>query len=166
MGGLEASINLRSDTQSLPTAAMLAAMAAAELGDETFGEDPTVRRLEDRIRELTGMEAALLLVSGTMANLVAVMTHCEPGDEVFLDADAHVLRNEAAGLARVAGVLPTAIRSVAGHLVPADLDAAIREPDIHQPAPRLLWIARSSNHDPEATDTEGDHPGKVSRRYG
>jgi threonine aldolase len=138
-------INLRSDTQSLPTAVMRAAMAAAELGDETYGEDPTVRRLEARIRELTGMPAALLLVSGTMANLVALLTHCVPGDEVFLDAGAHVLRNEAAGLTRVAGVVPTAVASTAGHVLPAALDAAVTEPELQRPTPRLVWVENTHN---------------------
>jgi threonine aldolase len=145
MTDIDGVINLRSDTQSLPTAAMRAAMADAELGDETFGEDPTVRRLEERIREMTGMEAALLLVSGTMANLVALMTHCVPGDEVFLDADAHVLRNEAAGLTRVAGVVPTTVESAAGHVLPSALDASVTEPDIHRPTPRLVWIENTHN---------------------
>jgi threonine aldolase len=138
-------INLRSDTQSLPTDAMRAAIASAELGDETYGEDPTVRRLEELICDLTGMEAAMLVISGTMANLVAVMTHCSPGDEVFLDPGAHVLRSEAAGLTRVGGVVPTTVASRKGHVLPEALDAAVLPSDIHRPRPRLLWIENTHN---------------------
>jgi threonine aldolase len=142
---MDAVINLRSDTQTLPTPEMRRAMAEAVVGDETYGEDPTVRRLEELACELLGTEAAMLTVSGTMANLVALMTHCRPCDEVFLDAEAHVLRNEAGGLARVAGVVPTVVPSHRGHLVPAALASAIREPQITQPSPRLVWLENTHN---------------------
>src|SRR5436309_10195225 len=102
-------INVRSDTQTLPTERMRRAMAEAELGDETYGEDPTVVSLEAMAAERLGKEAALLVISGTMANLVAMLTHCRPSDEVFLDGEAHVLWYESGGLASVAGVVPTVV---------------------------------------------------------
>ncbi|WP_211241153.1 threonine aldolase family protein [Pseudonocardia spinosispora] len=136
---------MRSDTQTLPTDAMRRAMADAELGDETYHEDPTVRHLEDRIAALTGTESAMLVLSGTMANLVALMTHCRPGDEVFLDANVHVLRAEAGGLSRVAGVTPTIVPSARGHLVARDLDAAVRPRDVIRPRPRLVWLENTHN---------------------
>jgi threonine aldolase len=140
-----APINLRSDTQTLPTAAMRVAMSRAALGDDTYGEDPTVRALEERIAELAGLEAAMLTISGTMANLVALMTHCRPGDEVFLDSGVHVLRAEAGGLSRIAGVVPTVVASERGHLIPDRLEAAIQPADIIRPRPRLVWLENTHN---------------------
>lgn len=138
-------INLRSDTQSLPTSAMRQAMADAEVGDDTYGEDPTVRRLEERVADLLGTEAAMLVLSGTMANLAALLVHCAPGDEVFLDGDVHVLRNETGGLAQVAGVVPSVVDSVRGHPRAAALAAAITGSDIHRPRSRLLWLENTHN---------------------
>jgi threonine aldolase len=138
-------INLRSDTQSLPTSAMRQAMAEAELGDDTYGEDPTVRRLEERVADLVGVEAAMLVLSGTMANLVAVMTHCAHGDEVFLEAGVHVLRSEAGGLSSIAGVVPTIVPSVRGHLTAGELEARIQPRDLLRPRPRLVWLENTHN---------------------
>ncbi|MGH8913598.1 MAG: beta-eliminating lyase-related protein, partial [Acidimicrobiia bacterium] len=100
-------MNLRSDTQTLPTEAMLQAMSSAELGDDTYREDPTVIRLEERVAEMLGRDGSLLVLSGTMANLVSLMVHCRPGDEFFVDAGAHVIRSEAGGYAAIAGVAPS-----------------------------------------------------------
>jgi threonine aldolase len=138
-------INLRSDTQTLPTLEMRAAMASAEVGDDTYREDPTVRALEDLGAERLGMEASLLVLSGTMANLVALMTHCRRGDEVFLDASAHVLINEAGGLGGIAGVVPTVVSSRRGHLDPAALSLAMREFRLQHPRPRLVWEENTHN---------------------
>jgi threonine aldolase len=138
-------INLRSDTQTLPTPAMRTAMANAELGDDTYREDPTVRRLEDRVAGLAGVEAALLTVSGTMANLVAVMTHCRPGDELFLDASTHVLRAEAGGLSRVAGVLPSIVGGDRGHMLADLLAASVQPVDVIRARPRLVWLENTHN---------------------
>jgi threonine aldolase len=141
----DAVINLRSDTQSLPSEHMRRAMAAADLGDETYAEDPTVRRLEDRVAELTGQEAALLAISGTMANLVATMTHCEAGEEVLVPHAAHVVTSEAAGIVRVAGVLPTVVASERGHIVAAAVSSAVRPGDLMSPRSQLLWIENTHN---------------------
>jgi len=138
-------INLRSDTQTLPTAAMLQAMGVAELGDDTYGEDPTVIRLEERVAAMLGRESALLLLSGTMANLVALMVHCRPGDELFVDAQAHVIRSEAGGYAGIAGVAPAFVESRRGHPLPDSLRAKVHDPDVHRPRPRLLWMENTHN---------------------
>src|SRR5450432_2954703 len=96
-------IDLRSDTVTRPTAGMRAAMAAAEVGDDVFGDDPTVRRLEERVAELLGKEAALFVPSGTMANQIALRAQLRPGDEVLIGKDAHCWRFESGALAALAG---------------------------------------------------------------
>lgn len=138
-------INLRSDTQTLPTPRMREAMATAELGDDTYGEDPTVARFEALVAERLGTEAALLVLSGTMANLIALLVHCKPADELFVDAGAHVVYYESGGLAAVAGVTPTFVESERGHILPDALRAAIRRPNIHYPRPRLVWLENTHN---------------------
>jgi threonine aldolase len=138
-------INLRSDTQTLPTQRMRRAMAEAELGDETYGDDPTVLRLQALAAERLGTEAALLVISGTMANLVALMTHCRPSDEVFLDREAHVLWYESGGLSSVAGVVPTVVESRRGHILPEALAAAVRPANVHYPQARLVWLENTHN---------------------
>jgi threonine aldolase len=165
-----ATINLRSDTQSLPNAEMRQAMARAELGDETYFEDPTVRRLEDRVAELTGHEAAMLTISGTMANLVAVMTHCSPGDEVLVPHEAHILTSEAAGITRIAGVLPTVGATDRGHLTVEGVRQSTYVGDVMRPSTRLVWIENTHNRaggsvlGPEAHDAIVDaaHAGGLS----
>src|SRR5215510_7727987 len=97
-------IDLRSDTVTRPTPAMRKAMAEAEVGDDVYGDDPTVRRLEERVAELLGTEAALFVPSGTMANQIALRAHTRPGDEIILGRDAHCWRHESGGLAALAGL--------------------------------------------------------------
>ena len=138
-------INLRSDTQTLPTARMRQAMAEAELGDETYGEVPTVLRLEAMAAERLGTEAALLVISGTMANLVALLTHCRPSDELFVDREAHVLWYESGGFASVAGVVPTMVPSHRGHILAEALEAAVRPANVHYPRARLVWLENTHN---------------------
>jgi len=138
-------INLRSDTQTLPTPRMRQAMATAELGDDTYGEDPTVRRFEAMAAERLGTEAAMLVLSGTMGNLIALLVHCHPADEMFVDAGAHVVYYESGGLAAVAGVTPTTVASDRGHILPDALRAAIRRPNVHYPRPRLVWLENTHN---------------------
>ena len=99
-------IDLRSDTVTLPTPEMYAAMATAPLGDDVMREDPTVQRLEAAAAARLGKEAALLVPTGTMANLAAVMAHTRRGDEVILEAEAHIIYYEAAGLSVAGGVMP------------------------------------------------------------
>lgn len=139
-------INLRSDTQTLPTEAMLQAMASAPLGDDVFGEDPTVNRLEEMAARMLGKEAAMLVISGTMGNLVSLMAHASPGDEVLIDPEAHIFYYEAGGIASVAGLMPMPVRSSDGVLDPADVRAAIRrQPNVHFPTPKLLCLENTHN---------------------
>src|SRR5919206_585445 len=97
-------IDLRSDTVTRPTPGMRAAMHAAEVGDDVFGEDPTVNRLQEKVAALLGKEAALFVPSGTMSNQICVRAHTQPGDEVLLDVNAHIYRYEAGGPAALSGV--------------------------------------------------------------
>ncbi len=136
-------INLYSDTQTLPTPAMLEAMRTAELGDDVLRADPTVNRLEERCAELFGKEAALLVPSGTMANLVSLLAHGGSGDEVLLDGDAHVFCWEGGALCSVAGYTPRLYRSDHGRPDPVSVRQAIRTADDHFPRPRLLWLENS-----------------------
>ena len=118
-------ISLFSDTETRPAAAMRAAMAAADVGDEQKGEDPTVALLQARVAELLGKEAALWLPTGTMCNLVAVKVHTRPGDALIADGMAHVIRAESGGAALCSGVLIEPIRTARGIFTPAELEAAM-----------------------------------------
>lgn len=138
-------INLFSDTVTLPTDAMYDAIREAELGDDVISTDVTVNLLEAEAAELFGKEAALLVPSGTMANLVSAMTHGGQGDEMFVDPDAHVYHYEAGGLCAIAGYTPTFIKAERGRPDPDALKAAIRPKNIHFPTPRLLWIENTHN---------------------
>ncbi|MEM7155482.1 MAG: GntG family PLP-dependent aldolase [Myxococcota bacterium] len=138
-------INLRSDTQTLPTPAMLEAIATAPLGDDTYDEDPTVARFESLAAQRLGKEAAMLVPSGHMGNLIALMVHASPGDEVFVDHDSHIYYYEGGSLSNVAGLIPWPLRSTAGCLDPDELSAAIRERDIHYPRARLLCLENTHN---------------------
>lgn len=138
-------INIRSDTQTLPTEAMLQAMASAPLGDDTYDEDPTVQKLEALAAERMGKEAALLVISGTMGNLAALMTHARPGDEVLLDPESHIAYYECGGLASIAGLMPMGVPSPRGIMDPDDLRAAIRKRNIHHPVPRLVCLENTHN---------------------
>ncbi len=113
-------VDLRSDTVTRPTPAMLEAMLRAEVGDDVFGDDPTVRALEARVAELSGKAAAVYVPSGTMGNQIAVMAHTRPGDEVLLEADSHIFRYEQGGVAANAGALAHIYASERG-TPPADL---------------------------------------------
>ena len=103
------SIDLRSDTVTHPTPEMREAMANAEVGDDVWGDDPTVQRLEALAAERTGKEAALFVSSGTQGNLVAVLTHCRRGDEMIVGEDAHTFLHEVGGVAALGGVHPRTI---------------------------------------------------------
>src|SRR6266581_1597647 len=100
----EAIVDLRSDTVTRPTPAMRAAMLAAEVGDDVFGEDPTVNRLQEKVAALLGKEAALFVPSGTMSNQICVRAHTQPGDELLCETTCHIYNNEAGGPAALSGV--------------------------------------------------------------
>jgi threonine aldolase len=138
-------LNFRSDTQTLPTPEMLEAIRHAPLGDDTYDEDPTVTRLEKLAAKMLGKEAALLVISGTMGNLCALMAHANPGDEVLLDSQSHIYAYEAGGMASVAGLMPLVLKSHKGVLDPDELHAAIRPPNLHHPTPRLLCLENTHN---------------------
>ncbi len=139
-------IDLRSDTVTLPTEAMRRAMAEALLGDDVFGEDPTVRQLEKLAAELTGKEDALFVPSGTMANLVSLLTHCGRGDEFIVGDQAHIFYYEQGGSAQVGGIHPRTVTNRPDGTL--DLEAvrhAIRPNDDHFPRSRLIAIENTHN---------------------
>jgi threonine aldolase len=140
-------IDLRSDTVTRPSAGMRQAMAGAEVGDDVFGEDPTVRRLEERVASMLGKDSALLCPSGTMANLIGVASATYPGDEVLLDSESHILHYELAGTALIAGVQVRNFDAPqAGCPTQAQLESLERlgDPD-HEPRTALLCLEQSHN---------------------
>jgi threonine aldolase len=139
-------IDLRSDTVTQPTEAMRRAMRDAELGDDVFEDDPTVKRLEEMAAWLLGKEAALFMPSGTMANLVAVLTHCRRGDEVIVGDESHILHYEVGGASALGGVLLRAVpNDRRGRLRAEDVAAVIRPVDIHFPRTALLCLENTHN---------------------
>jgi len=138
-------INLYSDTQTRPSAAMRRAMAEAEVGDEQHGDDPTVNALNARVAELLGKEAALFLPSGTMCNEIALLVHCRPGDEIYCDRTAHIINYEAGGPAALAGAVMTPLVGDRGVFTVADLKAALRPVHRYGPRPRVVEIENTAN---------------------
>ncbi|HEX5825596.1 MAG TPA: GntG family PLP-dependent aldolase [Candidatus Limnocylindrales bacterium] len=141
-------IDLRSDTVTHPTPEMRRAMAAAEVGDDVWGEDPTVNALEERAAELLGMEAAVFVSSGTMGNLVSLMAHVPRGGEIIAGAQSHIVRDEAAGHAVVVGASVLQLRDRPdGTLDPDEVAAAFRDPtDAHEPTTALVAIENAHSH--------------------
>ena len=134
-------VDLRSDTVTQPTAAMRAAMNAAPLGDDVFGDDPTINALQERIAAMLGKEAALFVSSGTQGNLTAVMSHCQRGDEVICGQQSHTYRYEGGGAAVLGSVQPQPIaHQPDGTLALADIAAAIKPDDDHFARTRLLAL--------------------------
>jgi len=138
-------IDLRSDTVTQPTEAMREAMARAPVGDDVYGEDPTVRALEERAAHLLGKEAGLFCPSGTMANLLGVLSQTQPGDELLCDVESHVYYYEVGGVSRIGGVIPRTLPGDRGRLTPEQVTAALRQPDIHFPPTTLLCLENSHN---------------------
>jgi threonine aldolase len=118
-------IDLRSDTVTRPTPEMRRAMAEAEVGDDVYGEDPTVNRLEQRAAEVLGMEAALFVPSGTMGNAIAIRVLTQRGDEVLVERRSHVVRYELSGMSVLSGVMPRMVDAPGGHLAPEHVRAAV-----------------------------------------
>ncbi len=143
----EPMIDLRSDTVTKPGTAMRRAMAEAEVGDDVYGEDPTVTLLERRTAELLGKEAALFVPSGTMANQIGVGVHTRPGDELLCDPTAHVYMWEGGGVARLWGVTPRTFvgTGVDGNWSAADLEGKIRVDDPHYVRTRLVSLEITQN---------------------
>jgi threonine aldolase len=139
-------IDLRSDTVTKPTAAMRQAMAEAEVGDDVYGEDPTINRLEAMVAEMLGKEAAVFVASGTMGNLIAVLSHCGRGDEMILGDRAHIFRSEQGGAAALGGVHPHILPNAGdGTLDLGQVAAAIRGDNEHYPATKLLCLENTHN---------------------
>lgn len=138
-------IDLRSDTVTQPTPAMREVMASAQVGDDVFGDDPTVRELEARTAELLGQEAALYVPSGTMGNQIAIRAHTEPGDEVLLEANAHIYYYEGGGPAALSGVMCRCLDGERGVFTAAALEAALRPADPHFPRSRLACLENTHN---------------------
>jgi len=139
-------IDLRSDTVTIPTPEMREVIATAELGDDVYGEDPSVNLLESESARLLGMEAGLFIPSGTMGNLAAILTHCERGSEIILGDKAHTFLYEVGGIAALGGI--------GSHILPNqndgtinldDIRAAIRKNDIHDPPTRLITLENTHN---------------------
>lgn len=139
-------VDLRSDTVTQPTSEMRQAMAAAEVGDDVLGDDPTVNRLEAMAAERTGKEAALFVASGTMGNLVALLTHCQRGQEMIVGDQSHTFINEAGGAAALGGIHPRPVKNQPdGTLALADIEAAIRGENVHYPRTRLICLENTHN---------------------
>jgi threonine aldolase len=139
-------IDLRSDTVTQPTQPMRDAMAHAEVGDDVYGEDPTVNRLQELAAEVTGKEAALFVPTGTMANIASILAHCQRGDEVILGNLAHPYLNESGGIAALGGIQPFTIPNQDdGTLLISDIENSIREDDPHHPITRLIALENTHN---------------------
>jgi threonine aldolase len=140
-----APIDLRSDTVTRPTPGMRRAMAEAEVGDDVYGEDPTVRTLEARVAERLGLEAAVFVPSGTQGNQVAIGVHTRPGEEVILEEGSHPFHYENGAIAALWGVQPRTVVGQRGILSPAQIQAAFRGQDDHLPRSRLLILENTHN---------------------
>lgn len=138
-------IDLRSDTVTKPSTAMREAMAKAEVGDDVFGEDPTVNRLQEQAARLLGKEAALFVPSGTMANQLAVRLHTKPGDEIIVEAGAHIVRYESGAAAGLSGVQTCMLQGNRGVLEAEQIEAAIRPADYHNPPTTLICLENTHN---------------------
>ena len=139
-------IDLRSDTVTQPTPAMREAMANAEVGDDVFGEDPTVRRLEAMAAELMGKEAAVFVASGTMGNLTCLLAHCQRGDEAIVGSEAHVLHYEAGGAPGLGAIqLRTVSNDARGMLDVDEVEATIRGQNVHFPRTAVVCLENTHN---------------------
>jgi threonine aldolase len=139
-------IDLRSDTVTKPTPEMREAMAEAEVGDDVYRDDPTVNRLEELAAGLMGKEASIFVPSGTMGNLIALLVHCQRGDEVIVGNQSHIYLNEAGGMSALGGIQPCPVpNQVDGTLSPQEIAASIRSEDVHHPITRLVCLENTQN---------------------
>ncbi|MGD9851866.1 MAG: low-specificity L-threonine aldolase [Nitrospirales bacterium] len=138
-------IDLRSDTVTKPTPAMREAMAHAEVGDDVYGEDPTVNRLEKMAADLLGKEAGLFVPTGVMGNQLAIRLHTRTGDEVIVEGSAHINRYEGGSASSLSGVQVCCVPGERGILSPEAVEAAIRPRDIHNPSTTLLCLEQTHN---------------------
>ncbi len=162
-------IDLRSDTVTLPTEPMRQAIYKAALGDDVFGEDPTTNQLEKTAAQLMDKEAALMVASGTMANLVCTLTHCRRGEEVILGDKAHMFLNEAGGMSAMGGIHPHTIPNQPdGTMKLEDIEAAIRGDNEHFPRTRLIGLENTHNrcHGAALTPEYIAQVASLARRHG
>jgi len=161
-------IDLRSDTVTLPTEEMLEAIRNAKLGDDVYREDPTVNQLEEMAAKKMGKEAAMLVPSGTMANLVSVTANTKWGDSAILESDSHIYWYEVGGISAIAGVLPIPVRGEMGVIDPADIKAAIRPPSLHYAETTLICIENTHNRagGTIVTPSQIEAISKVAREHG
>src|SRR5437660_5857763 len=138
-------INLLSDTQTRPTAAMREAMARAEVGDEQIGDDPTVNLLCERVADLLGKEAAVFMPSGTMCNVAATLVHCRPGDEILAHETAHVIAREGGAHAALGGFQVTTLRGPDGQFSPETLQAALHPRTRYEPPQTVVSVEQTAN---------------------
>lgn len=139
-------IDLRSDTVTLPTPEMRALMASAEVGDDVYGEDPTINRLQEMAAEKMGKEAGLFVTSGTMGNLIAVLAQCQRGDEVIMGTLGHTFLFEGGGIAALGGVFPHTVPNQAdGTLLLDDIRSAFRPDDVHHPTSKMVILENTQN---------------------
>ncbi|MCH9675485.1 MAG: threonine aldolase family protein, partial [Gammaproteobacteria bacterium] len=139
------SINLYSDTQTRPSAAMRDAMAHAPVGDEQRGDDPTVNALCERVADLLGQDTAVFLPSGTMCNELAIRVHCQAGDEIIADRTSHIINSEGGGPAALSGVMISGVDGDGGVFTAEQARAAIRGPDRYSPRSRLISVEQTAN---------------------
>ena len=139
-------IDLRSDTVTKPSSSMRAAMAEAEVGDDVFLEDPTLNRLQDRAAEIFGREAALFVPSGTMGNLVCIMAHTRPGQEVICEEAGHTYNYEMAGMCSIAGVLPRVVAGQDGILSWDAIRRGIRPKVYYRPQTALICSGKHAQY--------------------
>jgi len=138
-------IDLRSDTITRPSSEMRQTMYDAEVGDDVFGDDPTVKRLQERVAEELSKEAALFVPSGTMANQIAIAVHTSPGDEIYCETGCHIRNFEGGAPAFLSGVMLNAIQGYRGAFTAIDVEPLLRPDDSHYPPSRLIWIENSAN---------------------
>ncbi len=139
-------IDLRSDTVTKPTAEMREAMANAIVGDDVYGDDPTVNKLQEMAASMLGKEAALFVASGTMGNLLALLVHCQRGDEVIVGNKSHIYLNEAGGMAALGGIQACPLENQPdGTLALDDILVSIRTEDVHHPITRLICLENTQN---------------------
>ena len=138
-------IDLRSDTVTMPTPAMRERMMAAEVGDDVYGEDPTVRALEERAAQMLGKDGALFVSSGTQGNLLALLAHCQRGDEYIVGHRMHSYRSEAGGAAVLGGIQPQPLESADGVPSLEAIESAIKPDDFHYARTRLICLENTQS---------------------
>ena len=138
-------VNLFSDTQTRPSAAMKAAMMQAEVGDEQNGDDPTVEELCDRMADVTGKQAAMFLPSGTMCNQISILVHCRPGDEILAHESSHIIANEGGGPGALAGTVILGLRGARGMFDAVTMNASLREKRRNAPPQTLVAVEQTAN---------------------